>query len=133
MCKQKGAPGFRTIEVETTAAVDYTLPDDEILRKAKRIIGLVSYKVGTLALSSTGRPVVNDTVFNKSYLTIITADDRKVLVELPLSDLNRAANSGEIFYVDIPPIAPSKCEIHVGSPAALVTTESFVIGFLYEP
>lgn len=132
MCKQQGAPGFRTIEVLSTAALSYTLPDDEILRNAKRIIGIVAYKVGTLALSKTGRPVVNDTVFNKSYLTVITADDRKVLVDLPFSDMNRAGNNGEIFYVDIPPIAPTKCEINVASAAALSASESFVLGFIYE-
>jgi hypothetical protein len=134
MCKEKGTPRFRLVEVEvsSTSQQDFSLKDEEVLRDAKRIIAIEAYKVGTLALSPTGRAVVNDTVFKKSFLIIGTADSDEVLNKIPLSDLSRADNNGQLFYVDIPPVAPSKCSIKVATVATLSASESFVLAFHYE-
>jgi len=134
MCKDKGTPRYRIVEVDVTSAAvqDYTLTDEEVLRTAKRIIAIEAFMVGTVSTTPKGRAVVSDTVFKKSYLTIGTADTDEVLTKIPLSDLSRATNNGQLFYVDIPPIAPSKCNIHVGSVAGLSTSETFLLAFHYE-
>jgi hypothetical protein len=132
MCK--GTPRFRIVEVDVTSAgvQDFSLSDDEVLRDAKKIIAIEAYKVGTVTNTPKGRAVVNDTVFNKSFLVISTGASDEVLSGIPLADLNRAGNNGQLFYVDIPPISPSKCKIHVASTASLSASETFLLGFHYE-
>lgn len=133
MCKDKGTPNFRQIEVEITASQQqYSLKEEEILSDCKKIIGVEVYKVANVSVSPTGRPLVNNTVFTKSYLVIATKDSDEVLYMIPLASMDRSTNQGEIFRVDIPPIAPSKCYIKVGSIAGIVAGESFLLGFHYE-
>lgn len=133
MCHGKAIPRSRIVEVaiNSAAVTDFSLKDEEVLRKAKKIIALEAYKVGTVSNAPSGAAVVNDTVFNKSFLIIGTEASDEV-IKIPLSDLNRAANSGELFYVDIPPIAPSKCSIKVATTASLNTAEVFLLSFHYE-
>lgn len=133
MCN-KGTKNFRLVVVDSTNAntQDYDLKDEENLRTAKRIVAIEAYKVGTVSNEPGGRPVINDTVFNKSFLTISTPDSDEVLYKIPFSDLNRAGNNGQLFLVDIPPLAPSKCKIRIASTVGIVTTESFLLGFHYE-
>jgi hypothetical protein len=132
MCK--GTPRTRLVEVAIDSIVktEFSLKDEEVLRKAKRIIAIEAYKVGTVSIAPSTAAVVNDTVFDKSFLTLGTEDGEEVIYKLPLADLNRAANNGQLFYVDIPPIAPSKCSIKVATTAALSAAEVFLLCFHYE-
>lgn len=133
MCNQQGAPRYRYIEVQTDAStLQLSLKDESVLQEAKRIIAITAYRVGTVSNVPSGRPVVNDAVFKKSFLVLSTADTDEVFNKIPLSDLDRTANNGELYFVNIPPIAPTKCFIQIASVAGLNAGESFLLGFQYE-
>ncbi len=132
MCNDKGTKRFRTVIVDCDTKLEYTLQSDDILNKAKRIVAIEAYKVGDVSKSSTGRAVVNDTIFSKSYLTISSVETDEVLNKVPFTDLNKKTNNGMLFLVDIPPVAMSKCKIVIPDNAALSAAESWVLGFHYE-
>lgn len=124
---------FRLVEVECVSQAATTLKNEEVLGKAKKIVGIEAYKVGTVAVSPSGRAVANNTVFLKSFLTLKTNNgSSEPVLRIPFADLERAGNSGKLLEVNLAPLAISKCEIVVGSVAGIVTTESWLLGFHYE-
>lgn len=133
MCNNTGTKRFRTIEVAAAAGKnEYALISEDILNGAKRITAFEVYRVGTVGLTPGNQVVVNDTIFNKSYLTISTAGADELLNKIPFTSLERKANNGEVFMVDIPPIAASKCKVFIPSTAGLVAGEAWLIGVHYE-
>ena len=134
MCKEKGIPASLLVEVaiDSASKTEFSLKNEELLGDAKRIIGVSAHKVGSVSIAPSGSAVVNDTVFNKSFLTLGTPGSKEPISKIPLAELNRAANNGQIFYLDVPPLAPSKCAIKVATVAGLVTTEVFLLTFYYE-
>jgi hypothetical protein len=132
MCKATKRFRLVEVDVDSTSKQEFTLKDEEVLREAKKIVGIEAYKVGTVSITPSQRAVVNDTVFNKSFLTLTSGANDEVITEIPFADLNKAANNGQLFMVDIPPLVPSKCKIVVGTVAALSASETFLLGFHYE-
>lgn len=133
MCINQATPNFLLVEVLIDGAkTTYSLKDEEILRTAKKIIAIETYKVDNVSISPTGRPLANNSVFAKGFLVLQSATNTEMINELPFPSMDRTTNNGRLFYVNIPPIAPSKCFIRVGTTAGIVTGESFLIGFHYE-
>jgi hypothetical protein len=133
MCNIK-TKRFRAIEVQidSVGKQTFTLGDEETLRDAKRIVAIEAYRLADVSMSANARALVGDAIFEKSFLTISTKDTDQVHYRIPLTDLCRADNNGQLYEVDIPPIAPSKCEIFVATVAGLSAAESFLLGFHYE-
>lgn len=123
---------FRLVEVDCKAQASVSLDKEEVLRDAKRITAIQAYKVANKSLAPSGRPTVNDTVFAKAQLVIKTPGDDEVQYKIPFCDMDKQGNGGILYEVDIPPIAPTKCEIVIPSTTGVVTTESYVLGFHYE-
>jgi hypothetical protein len=133
MCKP--AKYFRILEVEVNNvnSLEFALPLDEVLRDACKITGISAYPVSSMAVSPvTVAAVVNNTVFNKSTLTLQTKDDQDRIVNLPLQAINPAINNGQIFQIDMPALNTTKCRMRVGNSASLVKGEVWAIGFQYE-
>lgn len=120
------------MQVDSTAKQKFNLGDEETLRDAKRIVAIEAYRLADVSMSPAARALVGDAIFEKSFLTIGTKDTDQVQYQIPLTDLCRADNDGQLYMVDIPPIAPSKCEIFVASVAGLSAAESFLLAFHYE-
>ena len=132
MCT-KATKNFRLVVVNITAAKqEWNLSDNEDLQQAKRIVAVQAYRVGDVSHAPDGTPVVNNTVFNKSFLSFQTNDNQEKIQQFPFPDLNRKDNNGELVYVDIPPIAPTKCKIKIATAAGIVVDESFLLGVHYE-
>lgn len=132
MCTHK-TNRFRIVEVDCeTTKQEYTLLKDDVLDNAKQITAIEAYKVGDLALAPSGRATVNDTVLKKSFLTLSTSDTDEVQYRVPLIDLVRTMNNGQLFLVNLPKLAFSKCKVYVPTTAALSATESWVFGVHYE-
>ena len=135
MCTAK-AKNFRVVEVlvGNVNQRDFYLPQDEVLRNAKRIVAVESYRVGKSSNAPiSGAANVSDTVFNKSFLTLETKDGgTQPITAVPLTDLCKQDNAGVLFEVDLPPLNVSKCKITVPTNASLVATEAWQIGFYYE-
>ncbi len=133
MCNTKGTTNFKLVEVLIDGVqTEYSLKDQEILRQAKKIVAIEVYTVSIVSVTPKSRPVVNNTVFLKSFLVLGSADDKQPIDRIPFTSMNKATNNGLLFYVDIPPIAPSKCFVAVPTGAGIVAGESFLIGFHFE-
>lgn len=133
MCQSDKTKRFRLLEVETKAnQTEYTLQDNDNLNTVKRISAIEAYRVSKVAISPKGRAVISDAVFNKTFLTLATSDTDQQQHQIPLTDLCRADNNGQLFYVDIKPIAASKCVLKIASVAGILDTESILIGVHYE-
>lgn len=133
MCNNTGTSNFLLVEVQMTGAQNqFSLKDEEILRTAKKIVAIEVYKVDNVTITPKGAAVVNNTVFEKAFLVIGLADDKQPLMNIPFTSMDKTANQGRPFFVNIPPIAPSKCFVQVGTQAGIVPGEVFLIGFHYE-
>ena len=122
---------FRIVEV-TSAGQNNTLNDEKVLDGAKRITAIEAYMVGDVAKGPSGAATVNDTIFKKSFLTLSTGESNEVLLHVPLTDLCKKTNAGQLFLVDLPPISATKSKVYIAELTGLVTTETFVLAFHYE-
>ncbi|MEO5681455.1 MAG: hypothetical protein ABIQ88_02375 [Chitinophagaceae bacterium] len=133
MCNKEGTKRFRVVEVICKANQnEYSLLTDDILNSAKRIVAIEAYRVANVSLTPSSLAVVNDTVFAKSFLTMSTAATDEMLNRIPFTDLDRKANQGELFFVDIPPIVASKCKVFIPTTVGIVAGEAWLIGVHYE-
>lgn len=134
MCKQS-TKNYRVLEVAipSTNQRDFYFPQDEILREARKITAIEAFKVGNSSQGPiSGLATVNDTVFNKSFLSLQTMGAEEPITNAALVDLSRKDNNGDLFTVDLPPLNITKCRITVPTAASLSTSEVFLIGFHYE-
>lgn len=123
---------FKLLEILCTAAgTSYNLPTDTVL-KDSQIVGIESYSLADVGLSPKGAVPVNNTVFNKSFITLVKQEGSvQMIAQLPLTRIRSANNNGERFLTEIDNINPSDCKIDVASSAALVAGEAFLIGVYY--
>jgi hypothetical protein len=116
----------------------YQLPDIELLR-GQIIVGFscrVQSQIGGVdtVFSPLGRTVVDQTVINSAYLTLVS-DQNRFIENYPLAD---AVVSGDRQFTPLNNIAgfnPTKSVIEVGNPSTpankLVVGEAFFLTFYY--
>lgn len=116
----------------TTAGQNNTINDEKVLDGAKRIVAIEAYRVADVSISPEGKAVVNNTAFAKGFLTLATGDSNENCLHIPLTDLCKKDNAGQLFHVDLPPIAATKSKIFFGNTAGIVATEVVLLGIHYE-
>ena len=138
MCGIK-AKKFRIVEVpiDSASSIAHSFGMEDVLKEAKRIVGIEAYKVGDYAIGpESGKATVNNTVFAKASLVLGSVDGDEPIYRMPLSRLNPASNAGNTIQFDVERINPGRCKIQLpngaSGTASLVTTEVFVLGFYYE-
>jgi len=119
-----------TVEIKTTNTSTTKFYFDEYPNLRGKVIQRVdNYALGNLQKSPTNRSIVNNTVYEKSFLVLVS-QGREVINRVPLSQLTPAANGGlPIFFnhiIDFP-----KSYIEVGTKASLSGSESFLLNFYY--
>jgi len=121
------------VPIESTSQLQIQLPLNETLRDAKRITGVVAYKVGTVSVAPTSAlAVVNNTVFLKSFLTLTNVNNEQALSQIPLSDLERSGNAGIELDIEVAKFSANKSFIQISTAASISTSEVFLLRFEYE-
>jgi hypothetical protein len=126
---------FTTIVVDcSTTVLQNKLPLDQIIEGSNKIRAIESYRVTNVSNSPLdGSATVNETVFNKSFLVLLSkGGNEEVISKIPLTDLCKADNNGNLFELDINGISMQKSYILVPELTATVGTEKFLLGFHYE-
>lgn len=128
---------FELVEVTISNAgiTQFNLATNQVLEQAKEILAIEAYKVGDASISPiSGSNVVNDTVFEKAYLSLVskTQTGKTIIDLMPLVDLNRPSNQGVMQAFTIKDqLNVTKCFITTASAASQSTSEVFLLGFHY--
>lgn len=134
MCNLK-TPGFEGVEVacNSTSAVQFQLPVDQVLQRAAKILAIEAYRVTNVAVSGqSGSALQSDTVFKSSFLVLLDIDNNSPIYRIPLTDLDRTLNNGMLFEVDINRInIPASYIYCPGQSANLDTAKVWYLGFHY--
>lgn len=118
------------VRVDATNPRIYYLPDDSILR-GKQILEIFTRdNPNDNIVTPTGRAVVNDTILDNSYLTLVCGNKR-FWDDHPLQDLVPTQNDGFHRQLYAPNFNPSKSYISVAGSTALTAGESFLLHFTY--
>ena len=126
---------FRFVEVNlnNTAAQQFYFDTDATLQDAVHITAIETYSVSDVTKSpQTGKALVADAILAKSYLTIVSkSNDEEVISNIPLVNLNRKANNGNLTEFNIPTPNVTKCYIRVADTTSLVAGTIWLLGFHY--
>jgi hypothetical protein len=126
------AARYYPVEIPTnTTAQTFTFPQNLDYLERGIIYGMIAYNLADKALLPSGVANVNNTVFDKAYLQLYKDSDFPFL-NIPLSDLRRANNNGQVFLIEPRKIDFSMSKILLPNTASVVTTESFFMGFIYK-
>ena len=134
MCNFK-TPGFEGVEVSAgtnAAAVQFNLPLDELLQKAKKIIAVEAYLQSNVANGGvTGTAQQSDTVIKNSFLVLMGVDNSSPIYRIPLVDLIRSLNNGQILELNIDRVNINASYIYC-SGQTIDTTKIWYLGFHYQ-
>ena len=135
MCSLK-SPGYEAVEVPcgTTSGTKFLLPVDQILDQAKKILAIEAYSPTNVAIGPvTGAALQVANVFNSSFLVLVGKNNDQPISQIPLQDLNRFANNGVLFEVDVKDIVIEKSYILcLGQSSNLDTAKVWLLGFHYQ-
>lgn len=116
-----------TIVATTATAKIYPFPQDDVLQNALSVDLIEAFKVGDVSLApANGETVVSDTVFKKSFLTIVSGDE-DVVYKIPLSSLNRKDNGGFVVPLNLKKIQVTRCNISIPESTGLTAGEAWVL------
>jgi hypothetical protein len=136
MCDKFKTPGYEGVEVsvDNVNKVQFNLPLDELLQKAKKIIGVEAYLQSVMPIGGvTGAEQQSDAVLRSSFLVLMGVDNSSPIFRIPLIDLMRSINNGDIMQFDIDRININASYIYVsGQSGALDTSKVFFLGFHYQ-
>ena len=119
------------ITVTNTGVNEFSLGSLPNLRRAKRIIRIEALRFSLVPVSPSGKATVNNAVFDKSYLRLISSENVEYRA-LALQTISKTVNGTEIPELNTDTIDPEKSKIVVGSVAGLVANESFLLQVTYE-
>ncbi|MCC6258072.1 MAG: hypothetical protein IT254_07110 [Chitinophagaceae bacterium] len=118
------------IIITNTGTTEFPLGSLPNLRNAKAIVLVETFPVGAVALTPSGKTVVNDTVFNKAFLKLIDSENVEYRA-VALKSISKTVNGTVITPVNCPQIDPEKSKIVVGTAAGLVANEAFLLQITY--
>lgn len=118
------------VRVDQTSPRTFYLPDDSILRGKQILEVFTRDNPNDNIVSPTGRNMVNDTILDNSYLTLVCGNKR-FWDDHPLTDLVSERNDGLHRQLYAPNFNPSKSSITVAGSTALTAGESFLLHFTY--
>lgn len=105
-------------------------PDVQVLRD-KEIVGIETYEVADVNLSPDGLALVNNTVFEKAFLTLQDLHGVKDIQQIPLVSLSPSRNAGKVKEFATRKFDLAQCFVSVGSIASLVLNEVFLFSIYY--
>lgn len=118
------------VYINGTSPRVYYLPDDGILRGKQILEVFTRSNASDNIVSPTGRDVVNDTILQNSFLTLVCGNKR-FYDNHPLIDLVPTLNAGLHRQLFAPDFNPSKSFISVAGSTAITAGESFLLHFIY--
>lgn len=113
------------------SAAEFSLGSLPNLRTASKIIRVEALPVSQVTISPSGKAVVNNGVFQKSFLKLISADNVEFRA-LALPSISKSINGTVIPAINTPRIDPEKSKIVVGTAAGLVLNEVWLLSVTYE-
>lgn len=121
------------VEVVVTDAtlVEIPFPKQLTTLEKSRITSIEAFKFSTSPVAPSGKTMINDTVFKKSFVTF-RIDNRDDVNKYPLTSLDVTTNDGKLKYFDNLKIDFSQSKIVVGSAAGLIVGEVYGFNFTYE-
>lgn len=135
MCNFK-TPGFEGVEVTCNSvnSTQFNLPLDELLQKAKKIIAVEAYLQSVVPVGGvTGAAQQTDTVIKNTFLVLMGIDNSSPVYRIPLVDLIRSINNGEIMQFDIDRVNINASYLYCsGQSGALDTAKVWYLGFHYQ-
>jgi len=119
-----------TVEVLTnsTTKTKFYFGEQPILRN-KRILYVDAWLVGNVSESPSDLLVINNTVFYKSFLVLVSKG-KEIINRIPLYHLTYNFQKYEKYILDLVIDFP-KSYIEIGSIASLSATETFIFTFYY--
>jgi hypothetical protein len=123
---------FELIEIECdTSKTKYFLPNNTNFDK-KKVKAIEIYNVGKVAVSPLNRATLNDVSLSKAFITLVDADGKEHLKQVPLASLVAANNNGLIRSLKDVIIVSQKSFIEFATTTGLSASESIVIGVQFE-
>ena len=117
-----------TVEVKTnsTTKTKFYFGEQPILRN-KRVLYIHAWQVANVAESPSDLAVVNNTVFHKSFLVLVSKN-KEIINRIPLDQLMAIYNTQNVLLLDLIINFP-KSYIEIGSIASLNASETFLFTF----
>lgn len=119
---------IETVEVKTnsTTKTKFYFDEQPVLRK-KRILHVQAWRVGYVSESPSDLAVVNDVVFQKSFLVLVSKG-KEIINRIPLVQLTNYFQNENALLLDLMVNFP-KSYIEIGSIASLSASETFLFTF----
>lgn len=118
------------VKIDSTNPRVYYLPDDSILRGKQILEVFTRDNPNDNIVTPTGRNVINDTLLNNAYLTLVCGNKR-FWDDHPVTDLVPELNTGEHRQLYAPNFNPSKSYVTIAGAATITTGESILLHFIY--
>lgn len=126
-----GIDNIELVVIKTKAGITkIAFPVVENLRN-KAIIGIETWKVGTVPKSPLGNATINDTAFNKGFLTL-NIDGKEKIKDFPLQALVIANNNGVMKRFNQLKINDQKSYVSFSDSTGIVTDEVVLLAFYFE-
>ena len=97
---------------------------------SRKITGIQLWKIGDVSIAPSGRPVVADAVFIKSFLTLSIQGEERIS-EVPLTAFHQPTNNGFRFELDEKVINWENSFIEIAENTGVNDTDSFVFQIHY--
>jgi hypothetical protein len=123
------------VEVEITDITlkEYPFPKQLTVLERGKIIAIEAHRAGVLPFAPSGKAMVNDNAFKRSFLVLRVGEARDDVNKMPLTSLDVTANDGKLKEFKELKVDFSQSRIVVSAPGApFVVGEVFGFNVIYE-
>jgi hypothetical protein len=119
------------VQIQNGAVTEFRIGDSKDINDSTKIISIETFKQSALSHTHNGFPVVNDNVFNKSFIMLVNRNDQK-LRYMTLASLSKIANGTTIKDLNLTGVDLQKSKIKIGNSVGVVAGEVFLLQITYE-